>query len=156
MTSSSGYQSWPIVGAIVRWWRNRFADASELFELERYGAQELEHMARDLGLSTADLRMFMTHTPGDANLLRCRVASLRLDPDELAWSEPALVRDMQRLCTLCKAQARCARDFGRIAADPAWQNWREYCPNATALTMLSTIEDCSRSVPPQTRSPYWA
>lgn len=134
---------WSVLGAVTRWWRRCTNTGSDLFELESCGADQIERMAQDLGLSASDLRSLVSHGPGGASLLRRRLAALHLDQDELARSEPALLRDLQRLCTICESRGRCARDFAQHATDPDRQDWRDYCPNAATLKMLSRLKSCS-------------
>ncbi len=75
------------------------------------------------------------------------MVALNLDPAEMARSEPALFRGFQRLCTSCQSPMRCARDLAhelaRDPSEPASSDWRDYCPNATTLNMLSTLQSCS-------------
>src|SRR5271169_560854 len=84
--------------AIAQWWRNRFGIQSELSELECCGADEV---ARDPGLSASDLLALSSHRPGVDSLLRRRMETLHLDPNELAQSDPLLVGELQRLCAMC-------------------------------------------------------
>jgi hypothetical protein len=48
--------------------------------------------------------------------------------------QPAALRDMQRLCAMCEAKGRCARDLAERPDDPTW---REYCPNATTVDSIN-------------------
>jgi transposase len=69
-------------------------------------------------------------------------------PDELDWTgaqalgidemalwraEPALLRDMERLCSFCTHKRRCHQE---LAAGPAATNYVEYCENADTIDML--------------------
>ncbi|WP_408091526.1 hypothetical protein [Rhodoplanes sp. SY1] len=77
------------------------------------------------------------------DLLLCRrMRALRLDPDELYCSEPRAFGMLRRLCATCPVPGRCARDLADEFADPAWQDWRNYCPNATTLSILSALRGC--------------
>lgn len=71
-----------------------------------------------------------------------RMAVLRLDPDEIADDDPVLYCDLRSNCILCRAREECEYDLAHEAADLAWQNWRDYCPNATTLTVLSAVRGC--------------
>ena len=138
---------WSVFSAIARWWRRWTGAKSDSFELESCGPDQVKRMAQDLGLSTSDLLSVVSQDLYESNLLERRMAALNLDPDEVARSEPALLRDFQRLCTTCTSPRRCARDLAqelaRDPAEPASRDWREYCPNATTLNMLSTLKSCS-------------
>jgi hypothetical protein len=106
-------------------------------------------MARILGVPSVEL--CVVETEPDAELLNRRLAALGLDPHELAGLEPALVRDMQRLCIKCSSRSQCLEDFARHASDRTWDGWREYCPNQAVLNMLATLQKCSR---PEPKSPF--
>jgi hypothetical protein len=64
-----------------------------------------------------------------------------LDPKEVARVEPAALRDLQRVCTLCKSHRRCAWDFAHGAPLPTWER---YCPNAGTLTALNGMPWAAR------------
>ena len=119
--------------AISQWWRNRFGTKSEPSHHERRGADEA---ARDPALSASDLRALASHRREGDSLLRRRMESLRLDANELTWSDPFLLDDLQRLCATCKSQGACALELEHVSADVAWGKWREYCPNAVTLNEL--------------------
>jgi hypothetical protein len=77
-----------------------------------------------------------------ADLLMRRMAMLHLEPADLAVAEPLLMGEFRRLCAMCESKGRCARSLADEFSDPAWQDWRDYCPNATILTVMSTLRDC--------------
>jgi hypothetical protein len=58
---------------------------------------------------------------------------LKLDTADIARVEPPVIRDLQRVCTLCESKRRCMRDLAKRPSDPVWQ---DYCPNAMTLRAL--------------------
>src|SRR6478752_6840327 len=63
-----------------------------------------------------------------------RIASdLRIAPDDLE----ELVRDMERVCSLCHQKARCDRD---LADGTAAENYHGYCGNAATLESLDRAD----------------
>jgi hypothetical protein len=72
-----------------------------------------------------------------------RMEALSLNPDKVAHMEPLKVRELQHCCVRCAKREQCALDLADRFADPDWQCWRDYCPNAATLTMLSTFQSCS-------------
>jgi hypothetical protein len=44
-----------------------------------------------------------------------------------------VLRDMERVCTLCIRKAECHR---HLAAGRAAEHYRSYCPNATTIEQL--------------------
>lgn len=118
----------------AEWWQGLKGDRGCLADLDQCGPDEVRRMARDLSLTTGELRA-LAGTSGSADLLYRRMADLGLDQAELALAEPNVMRDMQKLCTLCASKARCQYDLLRCA-DPS-TSWRAYCPNDETLHGLT-------------------
>jgi hypothetical protein len=118
-------------GAIWQGWRNRFGTKSS--DQGCYGADEA---AREPGQSVSELGALASPGPREDNLLRRRMETLHVDPDELAQSDPLLLGKLQRLCAMCKSRGACALELEHASADVAWGEWREYCPNAVTLNEL--------------------
>jgi hypothetical protein len=79
-----------------------------------------------------------------AKLMVRRMERLGLEPEELMLTEPVLFQELQAACSLCPCPELCALALMNETEDPAWQDWRDYCPNATRLTMLGTLQSCCR------------
>jgi transposase-like protein len=137
-------RNWPFVGALARWYRNWSAARESAFELQCAGAAEVERIAQELGLSSFQLQQLVNRTD-ERELLAQRMAVLHLEPAAFAQSELATFRDLQRVCALCGVRDRCADDLAEQGRDPAWQDWRDYCPNATTLSALATLQVCSEA-----------
>jgi len=121
-----------IVAHSWQYWR---AKRGHLAELEYTGPDEMERMARELGLTTSDLGALAAKGTVDAaDLLPRRMASLHLDVAELSRAQPIVLREMQRLCTMCESKRRCTRDLARGAHSSAWHS---YCPNHGTLRALA-------------------
>lgn len=126
-------------GAILRWWRDRARDPAA--ELKCCGDEEVERIARDVGVSATELRTLAKRGPGAAGLLLRRMAALDLDRNEIARTERGTFQDLQRVCTMCESKRRCARELARDSADPAW---KDYCPNAATLIALNALPWAAR------------
>jgi hypothetical protein len=141
----------------VQLWRRWMAtSADELLETARLGSDKLEYLAFDLDVSNSDLCPVAGGHAGD--LLRRRMLALDLDPYELALSDPALLRHLQRSCALCESREDCASDLARASTGQAWQgrdDWRDYCENALALEMLMALRSRSKAAP-KYQLPYLA
>ena len=118
---------------LERWWRNWRARAAARQELACCGRDEVAHIARDVGVSSSELRTLAGRWPDSARLLDRRIAALGLE--HIAHSEPEVVRDLQRVCGQCASEGRCERDLNSDERDRAW---RDYCPNVTTLDALRT------------------
>jgi len=105
---------------------------------------ELKRRAIYLGIPVAQLRWVSSYRPDPISLLERRMEALSLNPDEVAHLEPLTIRELQHRCVKCEKREQCALDLADEFADPGWQSWRDYCPNAATLTMLSTFQGCSK------------
>ena len=114
---------------MVQWWQ-RWKDTRDfLAALDQCGPDEVKLIARDLSLTTGELRTFASSgAVNSAGLLYRRMADLGL-----GRAEPMAMREMQKLCTLCESKGRCERDLVR-GADPS--AWHAYCPNDGTLQGL--------------------
>jgi len=137
---AQGRQSQSPLKSMLAWCRAWFRGSSAL-DFECCGEAEIERMARDVRMSVSELRAMARKGPKAADLLLRRMAALDLDPKEVARLEPAALRDLQRVCTMCKSHRRCASDFAHDAPLPAWES---YCPNAGTLAALSAMPWAAR------------
>ena len=102
---------------------------------------EVERMARDIGLPASELQRLARRGPHAADLLLRRMAALGLDPDEVGAVDRATFLDLQRVCTDCDCKGRCKRDLGH---HPDFNEWEDYCPNVATLKMLDALPWASR------------
>ena len=131
----------------VQSWRRWIARrADQLLETARLGSDKVEYLTLGREGSNADLcRVAGRHVD---DLLRRRMLSVEVDPYELALSDPALLRHLQRCCSLCESREDCALDLARASTDRAWQgrdDWRDYCENALVLEMLMALQSRSKA-----------
>lgn len=82
----------------------------------------------------------------DTPLLIRRMLALRLEPDTIRRTEPDMFSEFQALCRRCESERQCAWTLAHDSTDPAWQDWRNYCPNSAKLRMLSTLRACCFAV----------
>jgi len=138
MKSNATQARWPVIDNVIsplaEWWRRHAIIRESLADLRAFGPEETARMAQDVGLAPGDLRELAGHSDGAAGLLAKRLATLGLSEAELVATAPAELRDMERLCTLCRAKGRCAHD---LATDPDDPVWHRYCPNEQTLTSLA-------------------
>jgi hypothetical protein len=72
-----------------------------------------------------------------------RLAVLHLDVEAITSRQGAVMRDLQRLCTACTNDGRCAHD---LAARPDSPEWQTFCPNAPTLSALTAEAEDARAV----------
>ena len=91
--------------AVARWWQNWTFARSNIGRLDRCGAAEVEHIARDVGIGAPELRALAGRWPDAAEPLNRRLAALALDPAVIRRIEPQVLHDLQRVCSLCRMAA---------------------------------------------------
>ena len=129
---------WSILNAWKAWKAAccSFADSDVCSE------DELLRIAHGLGVPAAQLRWVSSYSPDPIGLLERRMEALSLNPVDVTHIEPITVRELRHNCVRCERRGQCARDLADEVADPGWQCWREYCPNAATLMTLSTMQGC--------------
>jgi hypothetical protein len=121
------------VRRFAHWWRSWKGRRRAIVDLNGCGPAEVERIARDVGVSGADLSILAGKWPDAADLLYWRMNEINLDRMEITQADPQVMRDLQRVCTVCGSKRRCEHELANNPSDPAWQR---YCPNATTLLAL--------------------
>jgi hypothetical protein len=70
----------------------------------------------------------------EPHLLYWRMNEINLDRMEITHADAQVMRDLQRVCTVCGSKRRCKHGLANNPSDPAWQ---KYCSNATTLLALA-------------------
>src|ERR1051325_11517299 len=93
----------PAQGFMSNWYRDRFKTSRAMSDLSQRGEAEVARtaLARDLGMTVSEFRGIDLRGPNAADLLLRRMSTLDLDSQEVAHRDPAVARDLQRVCTLC-------------------------------------------------------
>jgi len=121
----------PLIVAIAAWYR-KWRHESETANLETWLPGDVERIARDIGVTVADLHALeRTEQP---LLLPRMLDALKIDAAELARTQPAALRDLQRVCSMCDSKRRCKSE---LAASDAARTYEGFCPNALTLKTLS-------------------
>jgi hypothetical protein len=123
-----------ILDAVANWVKKR-RDAAELHdELVHWEPEEIARTARDIGVSPDELICMARQGPHAADQLPGLLHAASVDPEILSREDPAMMHDMQRLCTACSHKRRCERE---LAAGTAAGNYRRFCPNAVSIETLA-------------------
>jgi uncharacterized protein YjiS (DUF1127 family) len=122
------------VRRFAHWWRNWNGRRRAMLDLDACGSAEVERIARDVGVSRTDLSILAGKWPDAADLLYARMNKINLDRKEITQAEPQVLRDLQRVCTVCGSKRYCEHELAKNPSDPVWQ---KYCPNATTLSALA-------------------
>ena len=107
----------------------------ELNELLEFAADpgELERLARELNVTPADLERLVLQGSQGENELLYTLTALGIDETALRRAQPALLRDMERVCSFCTHKRQCHEE---LAAGTAATNYVEYCENADTIDTL--------------------
>jgi hypothetical protein len=126
-------QTQALLDTIGTWWRNWKHARAAVAEVDGLEGAELSRVANDVGLNGPQLRTLAGKWPDAADLLSQRLAALQIDEATVARSEPGVLRDLQRVCSMCPEKPHCGHDIDRDPSDP---EWRQYCPNVETLEAL--------------------
>lgn len=124
----------PIIEAIANWVKQYRYAVGLRNELAHCGAEEVAHIAHDLGMAPEEFVSLARKGPDAADQLPKLLRALGVDPKELASVDPATMRALECICITCGHKNQCAHD---LAAGPdAQTSYRDYCPNAKSLNAL--------------------
>lgn len=118
-----------LIGRFADWLKHR----RELSEIRQMNRTDFNVIAQDLRISPDDLDRLVEAGPHSADEMPKMLEALGIDLENLMRTEPLLVRDMQRVCSLCRDKAHC---HGEFAAGTAAEHYKEYCPNAPTIEAL--------------------
>jgi hypothetical protein len=130
MTATREASEHPMPDRVGRWWMRWRTHWAALADLVQFSPAELEWIARDVGVGAHELHVLAGKWPDAADSLTRRAGAVGLDAGEIGRTDPLVMRDLQRVCSLCDSKARCEHDLSRAPNDPRWQ---DYCPNAVSL-----------------------
>jgi hypothetical protein len=136
MFSFTGNAPASLLARLADWWRTLRQEHADLERLR--GGNGIEEVARDVGLSVSELCDVARKGRGASDLLRRRLSALGINPKRLTRAQPAVIRDLEKVCSLCGSKHRCAHDLANEPADP---RWRKYCPNAQTIDALEDARE---------------
>ena len=124
---------YPVVSLVVDIFGEWLKHRRELKEMRELDAANFDRIASELRMSSADLEALVRQGPHAADELPKMLTALGIDQEDLARSEPLVLRDMERVCSLCNHKRQCDRD---LAAGTAAAHYQEYCGNADTIDGL--------------------
>ena len=132
----------PLGFVLADWWQRWRQSRNAVAELTACGA-DVRLIGEDLRLTPGELQVIAAKRPDAADLLTTRLAGLHLDAGNVGNENGAVLRDLQRVCTMCGSKTRCARD---LAAHASSDDWQTYCPNAPTLNSLAAQADQEKAI----------
>ena len=116
-----------LIHRAVAWRRRR----ESVKEIEKMDTQEVRCIARDLGISPVEIRTLAAKGENAADLLVRRMKTIGLEPGQV---DVAVMRDLQRCCSICTQKGLCIHE---LEDKPRATTWPKYCPNEQTLTALT-------------------
>ncbi len=116
--------------AALRGWTERMALRGQL---SRMGPDETARMLRDSCLSQADLEGWLEAPYAADDLAARMMTAVGLEPEALQAAEPAMMREIERVCMSCGSRRHCRRS---LEDGVAAEDHRSYCPNAGTFDLL--------------------
>jgi hypothetical protein len=120
MLTTQAHTNLGIFAVVLHWWHNRHLETRPHADPDAYD-----------------------RPPG---LMVRRMARLGLDSQDLRRAEPLQFQKLQANCLSCPCPELCALALMDETIDCGWQEWRNYCPNATELSLLSAVNACRADV----------
>jgi hypothetical protein len=118
------------VASMIQHWRSNLAASREFAAL---GSEGRYALARDIGIPVGELASIVSRSARSGGSLGEMMDALAVDPEAVRRHDPAILRDMQVICSGCTSARRCRRDL-----DHGWaaSTFDAYCPNAPTLAAL--------------------
>ena len=129
-------KSLPIVDGLVNVFGDWLKHRREMREMRHLDTGLFDDVARDLGMASTDLEKFVRRGPRAADELPRLLEVLGIDAAALARSEPAALRDMERVCISCKRKVQCNND---LEIGVSARDYEDYCLNASTMNALKSI-----------------
>jgi hypothetical protein len=133
-----------LMGLLTSQWKNFWEKRAAVNELANCDPSEVALIARDLGVSSSELRFLAASDKGTADLLKRRLQEIRIDPTSV---DPAVMRDLQLHCARCNSKKLCAHE---LEDKPPIQTWPLYCPNEPTIEAITP-----QSLNPNTIQAAW-
>jgi hypothetical protein len=133
--TTTQHEPYSFATKVIQLFSNWLKQRRELKELMEFAADpgELARVARELNVTPADLERLVRQGAQGANELPYTLTALGIDETALWRAEPALLRDMERVCSFCTHKRRCHEE---LAAGTAPTNYVEYCENSETIDMV--------------------
>ncbi len=118
-----------LLDTFAAWLKHR----RELNEMRQMDRSDFDRIASDLRVSPGELDTLVRQGPHAADELPKLLRALGIDLADLIRTEPLVLRDMERVCTLCHHKRQCDRE---LAAGTSAEHYEGYCPNAPTIDGL--------------------
>ncbi|TQF29967.1 hypothetical protein [Bradyrhizobium sp. UNPA324] len=130
---STASRPYPIVQDLIESFAGWLKHRREINEMRQLDRADFDRIANDLRIAPDDLEELVRHGKHSADELPKMLEQLGISAEGLGRAQPLLLRDLERVCSLCNHKAQCDRD---LADGTAAENYHGYCANAATLESL--------------------
>ena len=130
---STENRPYPIVQELIDSFSGWLKHRRELNEMRQLDRTDFDRIANDLRVSPDDLEELVRLGQHSSDEMPKMLEQLGIDEERLSKAHPLLLRDMERVCALCRHKAECDRD---LIAGTAAEHYQGYCPNAATIETL--------------------
>ena len=131
MTAQS--ESFPGINFFIERFSDWLQHRRELNEMRQLDRTDFDRLAADLEISPGDLDELVRRGPHASQELPMMLKALGISERALERAQPLLLRDMERVCSMCRHKRQCDRD---LIDGTAAGHYEGYCPNAQTIGEL--------------------
>ena len=137
---STASKPYPVVQDLIASFAGWLKHRRELNEMRQLDRSDFDRIASDLRIAPDDLEELVRHGKHAADELPKMLEQLGISAEALGRAQPLLLRDMERVCSLCGHKGQYDRD---LADSTAAENYHGYRGNAATLESLDRSEVAS-------------
>jgi hypothetical protein len=137
---STAGRPYPVVQDLIESFTAWLKHHRELSEMRQLDRADFDRIANDLRIAPDDLEELVRHGQHSADELPKMLEQLGIDAERLGQAQPLLLRDLERVCSLCRQKGQCDHD---LASGTAAENYHGYCGNASTLESLDRADVAS-------------
>ncbi|RZM98407.1 hypothetical protein CWO91_37200 [Bradyrhizobium genosp. SA-3] len=134
---STASRPYPIVQDLIESFAGWLKHRREMNEMRQLDRADFNRIASDLRIAPDDLEELVRHGKHAADELPKMLEQFGISAEGLGRAQPLLLRDMERVCSLCNQKGQCDRD---LADGTAAENYHGYCGNAATLESLDRAD----------------
>ncbi len=134
---STASKPYPFVQDLIESFASWLKHRREMSELRQLDHDNFARIASDLRIAPDDLEELVRHGRHAADELPKLLDQLGISAEQLSRTQPLLLRDMERVCSMCGHKGECDRD---LAKGTAAENYHGYCGNASTLESLDRAD----------------
>jgi hypothetical protein len=124
---------YPIVNDLIDLFRDWLKHRQAIREIRDLNSGEFANIAHELLITPADLDTLVRQGPHAADELPKLLKALGVDEKALSRTQPHVLRDMARVCALCRQKPQCGCD---LDAGTSPEHYVDYCLNASTIDAL--------------------